>query len=499
MAASAAGFLAVALVAATPSSPFLPIQPQGAEPGGPFRWLAGVARLDRLEGPALVAAGVAAVALAAAGFALAAREAWRGRLSVRTVLLLAGVYHLVVLTLPLLFSRDVYSYAMYGRMAGVHGANPYVAVPADFPGDPAFGLVGPRWIETPAVYGPLFTLLSAGMARAIGSLQGLVVAFRTLAICASFATAVAAVALARRVRPERAAFAGAVLGLNPVVLFQSAGSGHNDLLVALGIAGAALALVGGRELLAAALLALSAVVKAPAAVPLLLLVVGAVARRPREERLPAVARLVGVAGGIGLAAALPFLQARDPTLGMLELATHEGWLAPSRFFRRVLGAAAGAAGGEGVEAAVALGIRLAFAGLLLAALAALARRVAREAPEAPALLASWAWGLLLLMLLGPVLLPWYVTWALPLACLPPRVPRAALLGTSLALTVSQFTAEPARFPAGYDANLLFGHYVVTPVVVVLLALLLLDLRRRVGSGAPLEDAPEELARDDHGG
>jgi hypothetical protein len=96
------------------------------------------------------------------------------------------------------------------------------------------------------------------------------------------------------------------------------------------------------------------------------------------------------------------------------------------------------------------------------------------------------------MLLGPVLLPWYVVWTLPLAWLLPRVPRAVLLGTSVALTVSQWTSEPAGFPAAYDANVLFGHYVLTPVVIGLLAWLLLDLWRRARSGRPLEDAPDEV-------
>ena len=83
-----------------------------------------------------------------------------------------------------------------------------------------------------------------------------------------------------------------------------------------------------------------------------------------------------------------------------------------------------------------------------------------------------------LMLLGPVLLPWYVTWALPLVWLLPRVPRLVLLGTAVALGVSQWTAEPARFPGAYDANVLFGHYVITPLVIALLGWLLLDGWRR---------------------
>ena len=106
--------------------------------------------------------------------------------------------------------------------------------------------------------------------------------------------------------------------------------------------------------------------------------------------------------------------------------------------------------------------------------------------------ASWGWGLLCLMLLGPVLLPWYVTWALPLGWLLPRVPRTVLIGTGLALTVSQWTSEPALFPSAYDANLLVGHYIITPVVIGLLGWLLLDLWRRTRSGAPLEDEPDEV-------
>ena len=94
------------------------------------------------------------------------------------------------------------------------------------------------------------------------------------------------------------------------------------------------------------------------------------------------------------------------------------------------------------------------------------------------------------MLLCPVLLPWYVTWALPLAWVLPRSPRLVLLGTSIALGLSQWTAEPARFPAAYDANVLIGHYVITPVVIALLGWLLLDGRRRWRGGLSLEDDQE---------
>ncbi len=492
---SAAGVLFVALVAATPGSPFQPVLPAGAQPSGPFRRLAGVVGLDRVHGEALAAVGVVAVVVAAVTFALVFREAWRGNLSLRLVIGLAVAYHVVVLFLPLLFSRDVYSYAYSGRIASVYHANPYVATPADFPRDPLASLVGPKWRSTPSVYGPLFTELSALLTRAVGSVAGMIVAFRLIAAAASLATIALVARLARVVRPERAAFAVAAIGLNPAVLFQSVGSGHNDLLVGLAVVGALALLFARRELPATAVLTLGALVKATAGVPLLILIAASVARREPGRRGRALASHLAVAGGIGLLFAAPFLQTKDPTLGMVELASHEGWLAPSRFFRRVLGGLAHLVGGDMAESVVGVVVRIAFPLALAVALFLVLRGLVRRAPDISpsAEGAAWGWGLLFLMLLGPILLPWYVTWALPLAWLLPRAPRRSLLGASLALTVSQFATEPARFTRAFDANLFFGHYVVTPVVVALLVWLVLDLRRRVRSGAPLEEKRHEVA------
>ncbi len=119
---SIASFLLVALVASVPGSPFTPVLP--APPGGPFAWAADAVGLDSLHGSALVAVGVVAVALAAAAFLVVLRAAWRGTLSARAVLMLAVAYHAALLLLPLLFSRDVYSYAAYGKIAATYHANP---------------------------------------------------------------------------------------------------------------------------------------------------------------------------------------------------------------------------------------------------------------------------------------------------------------------------------------------------------------------------------------
>ncbi|HET7234950.1 MAG TPA: glycosyltransferase 87 family protein [Actinomycetota bacterium] len=483
--ASAGSFALVALVAATPGSPFTPVLP--SEPSGPLRWLAERVGLDQVHGNALAVVGVIAVSLAAAAFLLVLREAWRGSVRPGTVLALSVGYLALLLLLPLLFSRDVYSYASYGRIAARYGANPYVATPADYPADALAAFVGPKWVDTPAVYGPLWTHASSLVVRAVDDVGAVVAAFRVLAIAASLATLLVVSRLLRRVRPEREAFALALIGLNPVVVFQSVASGHNDVVVMLAVAAAIALMLAERERWATVALALGVLVKVTAAVPLLLLWIAVAARRPRGERLRSLAPHVAIAALLGLVAAAPFLNTSDPTLGMAELATHEGWLAPSRFFRRLFDAVSGDALGFVPRVVVPL--------LLVGALAAIARLVVRRAPAIGSALvgASWGWGLLALMLLGPVLLPWYVTWALPLAWLLPRVPRAVLVATGVALTLSQWTSEPASFARAYDANVLFGHYVITPVVIGLLGWLLVDLWRRTRADAPLEDEPDEVA------
>ena len=481
VAAAVAGFLVEAVVAAVPGSPLQPILAPGADPGGPFVWAAEMIRLDRL-GDALPVASVIGVVAGMAGFLVLLRAAWRGDLSLRFALGLSIAFHLAIVLQPLLMSRDVYSYIAHGQIVSVHHANPYVQTPADFPGFLSRTLVGPRWVDTPSVYGPLFTHLAGLVTRTSSRLDVLVDAFRLIAIAASLATTFVIAAVSRGPRPERAAFAVAAFGLNPVILFQSAASGHNDLLVALGIALAAWFVLRGWTLWATVLVTCAGLIKATAFLPLLLLVIWVAWRRSPGERVRAAVIHAGLAVAVVVVVAVPFLQRNDPTLGMLELSSHEGWLAPSRFFRRVLDAVSGDT--LGVLA------RVAFAVALVAAVVWLVRGVARAAASGRPvleLLGGWGWALLVLTMLGPVLLPWYLAWSLPLIWILPRVPRVSLIALSAVLALSQWTAEPLRFPDAYDLNVLIGHYVLTPIVVGLLVWMGLDLRRRLSIPLALHD------------
>jgi len=487
VAAALVGVLAVAVVASTPASPFQPLVPEGYGPG-PLGGLSRLLGLDDLARDPLAGVGIVSMIVATAAFCWALLEAWRGRISLRTALLVGLAFQALAVAVPLLFSRDVYSYAIYGRIWSVHGENPYLAEPSSVRTDPMYPLVGEQWQDTPAVYGPAFTLLSGALARMFDDPIPLITAFKVLTGVASSALLVLVAWLSGRVRPQRAAFAVLLLGWNPVMLFHTVAGGHNDVLVGLAIVGALALVYEGRNLAATAVLAVGALVKAPALLPMVLLVAAVVAARPAGRRLREAGAHVLVAAVLFIAVAAPFLQLEDPTLGQLELAGHQGWLAPSNLFGRVSGKLGELLAGDVGRIIGEAALRIAFPVILVVAFAAIVRHVVRRAGEiGPAgLAASWAWSLIIFTVCAPVLLPWYVAWTLPLAWLLPRVPRLSAIGLAVALTVSEVVAEPLRGREIFEAMVLALHYVITPAVFVVLLWVLLDLRHRLDLGVPLE-------------
>jgi hypothetical protein len=490
------GIVAMAVVAAAPGSPYQPRLTARGQPHGILRDVAVWLHLDRIPGDPILAVGVLAMVVATVAFLLLLRAAFRGEVSVRAVAVVVIGAHALLVLVPLLFSRDVYSYAFYGRIAGIYHGNPYVQTPLDHSGDVLWNLVGSRWVDTPAYYGPGWTTLSAGLSRFLPHPIDHVEAYRYLSIAASLATCGVIVWIVHRLWPARTSFALAAFGANPVVLFHAAGSGHNDLLVALSIVTAFALLVSKRELPAVAVLTLGALIKVTACLPLLLLLVWCVARRPPRERRRAVLTHAGLSIGIALAFALPYFQLKDPTLGMFGLAKETGWLSPPTVIAQAVD----------FLSFHTLGwlVRLGALALLVLCVGMLAREVWRRASSGgmsgQEQAAVWGWGLALLMLLGPILLPWYVVWQLPLVWALPRIPRTAVIATSSLLGVTLWSAEALRYPGAFELDLMIGYVIVVPILTVFLVFVVRDLRSRVQLGRLFEDefarpAPTMLAEE----
>src|SRR5437588_3527591 len=182
-------------------------------------------------GPSLLLLLIAFVSLGL----LVAAEVRRPRLDRRAVLGLGAVVLVVAVAAPPRESRDLWVYAMYGRMVAHHQVSPYRHVAAEFPHDPWAAKVPHGWRQTRSVYGPLFTGVSAAaMAPAGDSFLAGRLFFQLLA-----AAAVAG-CLWLIERRTRSAAALALLALNPVVIVSVVNGGHNDALVGLGVLGGVL-------------------------------------------------------------------------------------------------------------------------------------------------------------------------------------------------------------------------------------------------------------------
>lgn len=472
----------VALLASYEGSSLTPAV--SGPPAPPLSWAVNRLHLGALSSRAAGTATTLAMLLAAGVFVYALHHAWRGSLPLRRVFLVAVLLHVLAVMMPLFVSRDVYSYAFYGRMT-VLGANPYVDVPADFSTEPLYRSVSPYWRHVPSVYGPAFTLLSAAISAVVSSPAALVLAFKTIAAVASLASVYLAAVAARKLRPERAAFAATLIGWNPVVVFHTVAGGHNDALVAVSLAAAVVLVAADRELLATATLIVATLVKAVAGVPLALAVVGAVARRPPGHRLATAARHVAVVTAIGVTLALPFLQTRDPTLGAFALST------------RWLGAAE-----PGIPLVELLEVlyRRALPWVLLGALAVLIGQLvlAGRRPGRTRVIAALGWAVLFVLLTAPRPWPWYAAWVLPFGWLLPRPARAGIILVSVALAMRTLIAEPTFTPEPHGLTIV-RVYLGFLILITVLARLLLALWRRMRLPSAAEEGDPLLIEQVEGG
>ncbi|MGP3949752.1 polyprenol phosphomannose-dependent alpha 1,6 mannosyltransferase MptB [Streptomyces sp. 7N604] len=188
--------------------------------------------------------------------------------SPRALLLTLGTWAAPLLLGPPLFSRDVYSYLAQGAMVEAR-IDVYAYGPAHL-GGPLATEVAPVWQYTPTPYGPVFLGLARGAADLVArfDLPAGILGMRLLALLGVGLMIAFLPSLARRcgVEPSAALWLGA---LNPLVLLHLVAGAHNDALM-LGLLGAGLVAALGRwPLRGAVLVALAALVKAPAALGLL--------------------------------------------------------------------------------------------------------------------------------------------------------------------------------------------------------------------------------------
>jgi hypothetical protein len=313
---------------------------------------------------------------------------------------IAAVLVLVVLAAPL-FSTDVFSYQAYARMWARYGIDPYLHGPRTIMLDPIYPYVGAAWVTAPSAYGPLFTLISGAFAPL--GVAAAVLAYKALAAL-SCLISVALVRQAARLRGSDPACAAALVGLNPLVTLYGVGGSHNDVVMLVGLCAALYLLLARRPLAGGAAISLGAAVKLTGG----LLLPFALAARSgtltaRRRWLPAVG---AAAAAIAIAAASLAVFGKGTFAlpeALVESQNAGDWHSVPGFIALSFGL-----GGVSHLAAGMLGL------LALAAIAWLVRLVALGALD---WIEGAAWATVAILVSANALLPWYVSWLLPLVAL----------------------------------------------------------------------------------
>jgi len=382
---------------------------------------------------------------------------------------------LVLWTIPMLvvapiFSRDVYSYAAQGEMMS-HHINPYHYGPYTLGAGPYVNPVDPLWLNTPAPYGPLFLLMDGLFASlSLHHVLATVLLLRLSAVVGVAIIAACIPALARSFGKDHGAvYVMAVL--NPLVTLTLVGAAHNDALM-LGLLVAGVTAARYRHPVWGVLLcSLAAAIKVPAAIGIVYIGwqwagEGLSWRQRVKPLLKAGALSSAVVLGLSVVSGLGVgWIANLDTPG-----TVRSWLAPATGVGMVLGGALHAVGITAISSAGVLSITRVLG---LGAAAAISVYLLLRSDRVGALKAVGI-SMLLFVVLGPVVQPWYLTWGVVLLA-----PIAA--GKLRVVLVAVSALAPfVGLPGGrtlLDDLIHYNPIVVAAALLVLLGVLLAPLGR----------------------
>ncbi len=393
-----------------------------------------------------------------------------------------------------IFSRDVFSYAAQGEMVS-HHINPYHYGPGTLGAGPYVNPVDPLWMNTPAPYGPLFLMIDGFLASASFHHQ-----LVTVLLLRVFA--LAGVALIAWCIPKLARSYGRDAGpifvlavLNPLVVLTLVGAAHNDsIMVGLLLAGLTAARFK-HPVWGVVLCTLAAAIKAPAALGILY-----VAWNWTGTDLPWRQRVRPLisAGVISLAIMAAFSLVSGLGWGWvanLETpGTVRSWLAPATGIGMLLSGLAHGVG-LGVSSASVLSVTRVL-GLTGAAGASV--YLLRHSDRFGSMRAIGL-SMLLFVLLGPVVQPWYLTWGVILLAI---VATGRLRSVLIALSVgSPFIGLPGGRTL-LDQLIHSNPLAVAAALLVLLGVLLAPIGRWATAwrdplelDLPTDEAPGDVAGD----
>jgi hypothetical protein len=149
------------------------------------------------------------------------------------VVIVAGAVGFCLALLPMypVDASDIYDYILRGRMSAVYDLNPLRDLPTRIPDDPFFQFTS--WRRVPSAYGPVWELIAHGISALTSDLSRnpQVIAYKLAAVAGYALTALFIVLTLRQIAPRRTLIGAYLFLWNPLVVYMTAGTGHNDAVM----------------------------------------------------------------------------------------------------------------------------------------------------------------------------------------------------------------------------------------------------------------------------
>jgi hypothetical protein len=155
---------------------------------------------------------------------------WRRRLA---LIITGGIaFNLILFPMYPVDASDIYDYIIRGRMSALYGLNPLEDVPDAISHDVFYSYAS--WHFTPSAYGPAWEILASGTSALVSgsSRDQQVLAYKLIAVAGYGLTALFIGLILRQIAPRRLLTGTYLFMWNPLVVYMTAGTGHNDALMA---------------------------------------------------------------------------------------------------------------------------------------------------------------------------------------------------------------------------------------------------------------------------
>jgi alpha-1,6-mannosyltransferase len=365
------------------------------------------------------------------------RQVIADRLGAKPVLVAAACWTAPMLFAPALFTRDVFSYLAQGAVA-LDGYDPFTVAPTVLgASSEILNNVHPFWQGTPAPYGPLFILLAKGTVWLVGShvYAGILVT-RLIQLSGLALLAWALPGLVRHLGGKLPVAAWLLIA-GPITVVHLVGGPHNDLMMIGLLAAGTLLVLDGKHAAGIAVVTVSVAVKASSAVALPFLVWVWAARLP-STRWRNFARATACALGVFVVVfgVLTLVAGVDlGWLGMLNASSRlVNWLSPPTALGELIHGLVGIFVDSSRDPFVTVTRIIGWAALVVL----LVRQWWLARDGGPEAVRRAAIALLLVAVLSPTMLPWYLTWGLAIGAALPWRPR----WLAVAAGVSVFMVAP---------------------------------------------------------